>query len=96
MEKVVCENPDRGKASTRIDAWKYQLVRRAILKSLSNKGEGVFFKDLSGKVSKFLTADQRRKIGSIGWYTTSVKLDLEAKGLIFRIPKSKPQRLLKK
>ena len=31
--------------------------------------------------------------GSIGWYTTIVKLDLEARGLIDRIPDKKPQHL---
>ncbi len=93
MDKVVCENPDRGKSSTRIDAWKYQLVHKAIRKALPNKGDGLPFKDLPGKVSGMLTAEQRRKIGSVTWYTTTVKLDMEAKGLIERVPKAKPQRL---
>jgi hypothetical protein len=31
--------------------------------------------------------------GSIGWYTTIVKLDLEARRLIERIPDKKPQHL---
>jgi hypothetical protein len=31
--------------------------------------------------------------GAVGWYTTTVKLDLEARGVIQRIPKSSPQRL---
>ena len=96
MEKVICENPDRGKSPTRIDAWKYQLISRAIMKSVPNKGDGVLFKDLTGKVKRMLTAEQQRKIGSIMWYTVTVKLDLEAKGHIVRVPKSKPQRLLRK
>jgi hypothetical protein len=35
--------------------------------------------------------------GSVGWYYTTVKLDLEARKLIERIPGSKPQiiRLVK-
>ena len=31
--------------------------------------------------------------GSTGWYTTTVKLDLEARGVIERIPNSSPQQL---
>jgi hypothetical protein len=31
--------------------------------------------------------------GSIGWYTTIIKLDLEARGLIELIPDKKPQHL---
>jgi len=31
--------------------------------------------------------------GSIGWYTPKVKLDLEARGPIERIPDKKPQHL---
>jgi hypothetical protein len=31
--------------------------------------------------------------GSISWYVTTVKLDLEARGLIARVPGSHPQRL---
>jgi hypothetical protein len=30
--------------------------------------------------------------GSISWYTTTIKLDLEARGLIERVPDSQPQR----
>jgi hypothetical protein len=31
--------------------------------------------------------------GSISWYFTTVKLDLEARGVIERIPNKAPQRL---
>ena len=45
-----------------------------------------------------LTADVHEELegsfdGSITWYVTTVKLDLEARGLIERIPRSSPQRL---
>jgi len=96
MEKVICENPDPGKSSTRIDAWKYELISQAILKSVPNKGDGVLFKELTPKVKGLLSTEEQEKIGSIMWYTVSVKLDLEAKGIIVRVPKAKPQRLLRK
>ena len=31
--------------------------------------------------------------GSIPWYVVSVKLDLEARGILERIPKTSPHRL---
>ena len=31
--------------------------------------------------------------GSISWYVTTIKLDLEARGIIERIPKKRPQTL---
>ncbi len=51
------------------------------------------FADLPDLVGKRLSKAQRCGFGSIGWYTTTVKLDLEARGLIERIEGSKPQRL---
>jgi len=44
-------------------------------------------------VEERLAADERANLGSTGWYTTTVKLDLEAKGEIERVPGSTPQRL---
>ena len=45
-----------------------------------------------------LVADVRCELadrfdGSVTWYVTTVKLDLEARGVIERIPKSRPQRI---
>jgi hypothetical protein len=35
------------------------------------------------------------KPGSVRWYTKAVQLDLEAKGIIERVPKKSPIRLRK-
>lgn len=37
--------------------------------------------------------EERRRLGSASRYTTSVKLGLEVRGVIERIPGAKPQRL---
>lgn len=91
IKKVVCENPDSTKQATRIDRWKYDLVRRAILKEASSSKKGVAFKELSGLVKKRLKKAELKNLGSVTWYTVVVKLDLEAKGLIERIPGKRPQ-----
>jgi len=96
MNKVECANPLPGKASTRIDKWKYDKVSAAILSIVPQEGDGFLFKELAESVARVLGADTMASIGSSGWYTTTVKLDLEAKGSIYRVPKSAPQRLLKR
>lgn len=38
---------------------------------------------------------QLEELGSVGWYTTTVKLDLEARGEIARVESARPQRLVR-
>jgi len=94
-DKIVCETPTPGKKPTRIDRWKYELLRKTILELLPASGEGVLFSRLTGLVKDHLNREQLVRIGSLSWYTTTVKLDLEVKGEIYRIPGSTPQRLLR-
>ena len=92
-DKVQILNPQRGKAMPRIDARKYTLVRRAILHILRRSQVGIPFGELADRVSWELTPGERDTLGSIAWYTTVVKLDLEARGEIERVPGATPQRL---
>ena len=92
-EKVICHTPTPGKQPTRIARWKYKLVRNAILSVVPKDKEGVPFNQLPKLVRDKLSAQERQKIGSIPWYTTTVKLDMEVKKEIARIPRSNPQRL---
>jgi hypothetical protein len=91
--KILCRTPTPGKAGTRIDRWKYDAVRRAILKVVPRGGDGVAFRDLPRLVGRALPAAERRRLGSVSWYTTTVKLDLEVRGEIARVPGARPQRL---
>jgi hypothetical protein len=95
-DKVVCETPTPGKKSTRIDRWKYEVVRKAILAVLPRRGEGTLFQELPALVENRLTPEHRSQLGSVNWYTATVKLALEVRGEIFRVPGSAPQRLLRK
>lgn len=94
-ERVVCRTPTPGKKPTRIEAWKYDLVRKAILEMVPRSGEGVAFADLPKLVAAALTADERRRLGSIPWYTTTVKLDMEVRRELQRLKGVSPQRLLR-
>ena len=92
-DKVLCQTPTPGKQPTRIARWKYDALRTAILASVPADNQGVKFSQLSELVEDQLSADDLEKLGSVSWYTTTVKLDLEVKGEIERLPDSKPQRL---
>lgn len=88
-EKILTLHP-AGKTGVNIEKRKYDTMREAILESLREHGVMTF---------DDLTADVRRRLegafaGSISWYVTTVKLDLEARGEIARVPKSSPQRLV--
>lgn len=86
-EKIMTLHP-QGRAGANLSKAKYEAVRTAILQVIGERGE-IEFRDLDGAVSAHLGHFD----GAIGWYTTNVKLDLEARGLIERIPGSVPQRL---
>lgn len=91
--KVLCQTPTPGKAGTNIPKWKYEAVRRAILKVVPKRGEGIAFRDLSALVSRTLLPEDRRLLGSITWHTVTVKLHLEVLGELERVPGVNPQRL---
>ena len=86
-DRMMTLHPD-GKQGVNIEALKYEEIKQAILASLSERE--VLFRDLPASVSTHLTVPFD---GSIGWYTTTVKLDLEARGIIERIPGHSPQKL---
>lgn len=78
-----------GKSGVSISKEKYRQVSEAILEVVGEEGEHTF-KELVPAVKRTL---QDGFEGSISWYVTTVKLDLEARGLLERIPKSRPQRI---
>jgi hypothetical protein len=92
-ETVLCLHPDPTKSGRRISQVKYEAVKNAILQAISQNDAGVYFKDLDSEVARRLPRATLEKLGSVSWYTVSVKLDLEARGLIERIPGSGLQRL---
>jgi hypothetical protein len=92
---IATQNPGQGKKGPRIDAARYQAMKTAILKVVPATAEGVTFASLPALVAEQLPAETFRG-ASIPWYATTVKLDLEARGLIARVPGRSPQRLRKR
>jgi len=88
-EKIVALNPDKNKMGVKISKAKYDVVREAIIAALRFHGE-LTFTELVESVNKKLSGSFD---GSISWYTVTVKLDLEARNEIVRVPRINPQRL---
>jgi hypothetical protein len=76
-EKIMTLHP-QGLNGVRIERSKYEQVRRAIIQAL-RENSSLTFKELTRAVEQELTGQFD---GSLGWYCTTVKLDLEARGEI--------------
>ncbi|MGE5374985.1 MAG: DUF6958 family protein [Bacteroidota bacterium] len=75
------------KQGVNISKEKYDIIRSAILSTLKTQKE-ISFMGLSHAVEKEVNGNFE---GSVTWYVTTVKLDLEARGMIKRVPNSRPQ-----
>jgi hypothetical protein len=87
-EKILTLHPDPAKRGVNIEKARYDAMRAAVLDVIGESGELPFaalFNAVGARLPDFR--------GSIGWYATTVKLDLEARGLIERVPGPGPQRL---
>ena len=95
-DKVACRTPAEGRSGvTNIPRWKFDAVRAAILEALQRAGpDGLAFSELSGAVGQQLDPAVLARLGSVGWHSTTVKLELEVRGEIVRLPGKGPQRLV--
>ena len=75
------------KQGVNISREKYEMIRKAILCVLQEKKE-ITFMSLSRAVEKEVNGNFD---GSVMWYVTTVKLDMEARGEVKRVPNSRPQ-----
>ena len=90
-DRILCRTPNKPGAGTRIPRWKFDAVRTAILAVL--KENDVTFQDLTAACKACMTDADLAKLGSLGWHVTTIKLELECRGEIARVPGSKPQLL---
>lgn len=90
---VQIKNVNVPNTKTRIDGVKYEVIRRAILAVVPRSAKGITFKELPSAVDAWLAKNHKDWTGSVPWYTTTVKLDLEARGMIARIEGERPQRV---
>jgi len=81
------------KQGVNINREKYEIIRKTITSILKQNNEMPFM-----KLARAVEKDLRGKFeGSVTWYVTTVKLDMEARGEVKRVPNSRPQlvRLIK-
>ena len=90
-DKIPCRTPNPDKPGiTNLPAWKFNAIRKAILEILGEQGD-VRWSDLTELVRTKLTKDERDNMGSVGWHTVSVKLEMEVRGEIKRRDQKGPQ-----
>ena len=85
-ERILTLHPE-GKKGVNISRAKYETVKDSILQILQGKGE-MTFEELGRGVEGRIGGNFE---GSVSWYFTTVKLDLEARGIVSRVPESRPQ-----
>ncbi len=80
-----------GKSGVNILKRRYDQIKESIIMILTENGGEIAFKDLS-EIAVDILSDKFD--GNVLWYVVSVKLDLEARGIIKRIPKTSPHRIV--
>ena len=89
-DRVLCRNPDATKAGVRLPAWKFDTIRRAILDELA--GGPVPLREMTDRIRLRIPSADLETLGKLGWHMMGVKLELEVRGEIRRLPGT-PQRL---
>ena len=79
-KKVVMTHPE-SRREMKIEEKIYATIKAAILQSLKGS-TGKTFTELTGDVVKIIRKKMPGFKGSIPWYTISIRLDMETKGII--------------
>lgn len=87
-EKIVTLHP-QGKNGVRINKNRYDQIKDQIMHLLQEQG-AMTYQDLNNTIVKKL---KDRFDGKIPWYVVTVKLDLEARGIIERVKNTYPHKL---
>lgn len=86
--KILTLHPD-GKTGVNILKRRYDVISKFILKTIKQKKE-ITFQELTDLAVNQLSESFD---GKVIWYMVTVKLDLEARKIIERIPKTSPHKL---
>ncbi len=88
-EKRIMTLHPQGKKGVHILLRKYDMIKDFILEKVKEHQE-IEYQELSDLAIKELSETFD---GKVVWYIVSVKLDLEARGIIERIPKTSPHQI---
>ena len=89
--KIDVFNVNTPGRTTRVDAAKYRAMRAALEAVLPTAAPGLTHKEMSEAVRPHLPAELFPGGKTAGWWSKTVQLDLEARGLLVR-EASKPLR----
>ncbi|MCE7990927.1 MAG: hypothetical protein HEP71_03065 [Roseivirga sp.] len=89
-EETIMTLHPQGKQGVNISKAKYDQVREVILRVIESE-QPISFTYMA-ELSKEILTDEKFD-GKPLWYITTVKLDLEARKLVVRIPKTSPHEL---
>jgi hypothetical protein len=87
-EKIMTQHP-QGKKGVNILKHRYDTVADYIMKTLGQH-PNITYNELNQKANSDLSGTFD---GKVSWYVVTVKLDLEARGKIERVPKTSPHQL---
>ena len=93
-EKIEVENVNHPGQVRRVDANRYEVMKRAYLRVLPKESPGLTVAEIHERLLAHLPEELFPQGAKAGWWAKSVQLDLEAKGVVVREP-AKPLRLRK-
>jgi hypothetical protein len=82
--KIEIENVMSPGQIVRVDADKYEAMKRAFLKILPKKSPGLTAAKIGEAILPHLPEDLFPQGAKAGWWKKAVQLDLEAKGIVAR------------
>jgi hypothetical protein len=82
-----------GTPSTNVDQEKFEIVREILLSTLPKEGDGLTIREMEAEVAPLVSKKLFPK--GVMWWVMTVKLDMEGRGELQRIPGSKPLRHLR-
>ncbi len=88
--RVTVQNVNKPGYATRVDKQKYDAVKKAMLKALPRTTPGLTQAEMVEAVKAYLPADLFPGGAKAGWWTKTVQLDLEAKGMVVREKSASP------
>ena len=88
---VVVRTPNKPGSSWRVDALKYEAMRKAMMRVLPRKAPGLNQQEMWDALARLAPRSHFPHRGKIGWWMKSVQLDLEAKKIVVR-EQTKPLR----
>lgn len=93
MEKKIQLTHPQGKKAVSMAPDKYNLLKGALLNCLKSGGE-LTHTEIGQVVAEELKNNKVKFDGNVNWHLEWVKLDLEANGIIERVPQTSPQKYI--